>query len=77
MIDFESCLTFIISNMYADKTFLSSLLEGLILLLDDIEIDLDNLSKWMRNNKLKINANKSDFKIFRQQTQLKFIYLFI
>ena len=42
-------------------------------MLYDIKIELDNISKWMRSNKLSLNSSKSDYMIIGDQRQIKVI----
>ena len=42
-------------NMYADDTFVTTASENL---MTDLKNELENISNWMRINKLSLNASK-------------------
>ena len=50
--DPENCLENIIPYMHADDTFSD--------LITDLKNELENISNWMKMNKLSLNASKSE-----------------
>ena len=50
-------------NMYADDRCVSIASENLTDLITDVKNELENISNWMRINKLSLNASKSEFMI--------------
>ena len=63
VIDFAQCLVKSSPNMYADDTSVTCSAEDIDTLCDDLRTELTNISEWMRQNKLSLNANKSEFLI--------------
>ena len=61
--DFESCLEYMTPNMYADDTCVTIASENLNDLLTDVKSELENISNWMRINKLSVNASNSEFMV--------------
>ena len=61
--DFENSLECMTPNMYADDTCVTIALENLNDLINDLKNELENLSNWMRKNKLSLNASKSEFMV--------------
>ena len=57
--DFENCLEYMTPNMYADDTCVTIASENLNHLITDVNNELENISNWMRINKLSLNASKS------------------
>ena len=57
--DFAQCLVKSSPNMYADDTSVTCSAKDIDTLCDDLRTELTNISKWMRQNKLSLNANKS------------------
>ena len=64
--DFESCLQGATPNMYADDTSISSSSSDSASLQRNINIEMANVTEWMRKNRLSLNANKSDFMAIRK-----------
>ena len=56
--------------MYADDTSVTCSAEDIDTLCDDLRTELTNISEWMRQNNLSINANKSEFLIVGHKRQL-------
>ena len=61
MNDFAQCLVKSSPNMYTDDTSVTCSAEDIHTLCDDLRTELTNTSEWMRQNKLSLNANKSEF----------------
>ena len=59
--DFENCLEYMTPNMYADDTCVTIASENLDDLITNVKNELENISNWMRINKLSLNASKSEF----------------
>ena len=68
--DFENCLKSTIPNMYADDTCVNIASENLNELLIDLKNELENISNWMRINKLSLNASKSEYMVIGHWRQL-------
>ena len=60
--------------MYADDTSVTCSAEDIDTLRDDLRTELTNISEWMRQNKLSLNANKSDLLIVGHKRQLNGIH---
>ena len=60
--------------MYADDTSVTCSAEDIDTLCDDLRTELTNISEWMRQNKLSLNANKSEFLIVGHKRQLNGIH---
>ena len=61
--DFEKCLEYMTPNVYADDTGVTIASEHLNGLTTDVKNELENISNWMRINKLSLNASKSEFMV--------------
>ena len=72
--DFAQCLVKSSPNMYADDTSVTTSAEDIDTLCDDLRTELTNISEWMRQNKLSLNANKSEFLIVGHKRQLNGIH---
>ena len=68
--DFENCLKSTIPNMYADDTCVNIASENQNELLTDLKNELENVSNWMRINKLSVNASKSEYMVIGHWRQL-------
>ena len=68
--DFENCLKSTIPNMYADDTCVNFASENLNELLTDLKNELENISNWMRINKLSLNTSKSEYMVIGHGRQL-------
>ena len=64
------CLVKSSPNMYADDTSVKCSAKDIDTLSDDLRTELTNISEWMRQNKLSLNANKSEFLIVGHKRQL-------
>ena len=58
------------SNMYADDTSISYASNEINELFNEIKGELDLVSSWMRQNKLSLNAEKSEFMLIGHPKQL-------
>ena len=56
--------------MYADDTCVNIASENLNELLTDLKNELENVSNWMRINKLSLNASKSEYMVIGHRRQL-------
>ena len=56
--------------MYADDTCVNIASENLNELLTDLKNELENISNWMRINKLSLNASKSEYMVIGHRRQL-------
>ena len=70
MNDFEKYLKKSKPNMYADDTSISYASMEINELFNEIKGELDLLSSWMRQNKLSLNAEKSEFMLIGHPKQL-------
>ena len=68
--DFENCLEYMTSSRYADDTCVTIALENLNDLTTDLTNEQENISNWMRINKLSLNASKSDFMVVGHRRKL-------
>ena len=68
--DFQNCLKSTIPNMYADDTCMNIASENLKELQTDLKNELDNVSNWIRINKLSLNASKSEYMVIGHRRQL-------
>ena len=56
--------------MYADDTCVNIASENLSELLTDLKNELENISNWMRINKLSLNTSKSEYMVIGHRRQL-------
>ena len=56
--------------MYADDTCVNIVSENLNELLTDLKNELENISNWMRINKLILNSSKSEYMVIGHRRQL-------
>ena len=68
--DCENCLKSTIPNMYAVDTCVNIASENLNELPTDLKNELENVSNWMRINKLSLNAGKSEYMVIGHRRQL-------
>ena len=68
--DFENCLKSMNPNMYADDICVNIASDNLKELLTDLKNELENISNWMRTNKLSLNASKSEYMVIGHRQQL-------
>ena len=57
-------------NMYADDICVNIASDNLKELLTDLKNELENISNWMRTNKLSLNASKSEYMVIGHRQQL-------
>ena len=57
--------------MYADDTSVTYANSDPLELIRVINTDLENISEWMRENKLSLNAGKSEFMVIGNAKQLR------
>ena len=69
MDDFERCLQGAVPNMYADDTSITCSFNDSASLQRNIEIEMANFAEWMRQNRLSLNAKKSEFMVIRHSRQ--------
>ena len=69
MNDFEKCLEKSKPNMYTDDTSISYASMDMNELFNDIMDELDLVSTWVRQNKLSLNAEKSEFMLIGHPKQ--------
>ena len=70
MNDFENCLKSTIPIMHVDDTCVSIAPENLHELLTDLENELENVSNWMRINRLSLNFSKCEYVVIGHRLQL-------
>ena len=77
--DFESCLQFSKANLYADDTETTISSSDIGDLIRSFETELDNISNWMRDNKLSLRAGTPQCDEEQQQVcaKLRNIYIFL
>ena len=68
--DFENCLEYMTPNMYADDTCVTIASENFNDLISDVKNELENISNWMRINKLSLNASKSELMVLGHRRKL-------
>ena len=68
--DFENCLEYMTPNMYADDICATITSDNLNDLITDLKNELENISNWMRTNKLSLNASKSEFMVVGHRGKL-------
>ena len=68
--DFENCLVYMTPNMYADDTCVTIASENLNDLVTDVKNELENISSWMRINKISLKASKSEFMVVGHRRKL-------
>ena len=68
--DFEKCLKISKPNMYADDTSISYASNEINELFNEIKGKVDLVSSWLRQRKLSLNAEKSEFMLIGHPKQL-------
>ena len=71
--DFETCLKFSKANLYADDTEVSLSSNEIGDVIQNSQAELENISEWMRINKLSIHLEKTEFMVIdhpRRQSKL-------
>ena len=72
--DFEQCLNKCTSNMYADDTSVTCSAEDIDELCNDLRTEVDNIAEWLRQNKLSLNTDKTEFMVVGHKRQTKRIH---
>ena len=67
--DFERCLQGATPNMYADDTSITCSSTDSDSLLRNINNEMTSIAEWMRQNKLSLNADKSEFMVIGHSRQ--------
>ena len=67
--DFEQCLEKYTANMYADDTSVTCSAEDLVELSNDLKTELDNIAEWLRQNKLSLNIDKTEYMVVGHKRQ--------
>ena len=68
--DFENCLEYMTPNIYADDTCVTISSDNLNDLIIDMKNELENISNWMRINKLSLYACKSEVMVVGHRRKL-------
>ena len=68
--DFENCLEYMTPNMYAKDACVTIASENLNDLITGVKNELENISNWMRINKLSWNAGKSELMVVGHRRKL-------
>ena len=71
--DFETCLKFSKANLYADDTEVSLSANETGDVIQNFQVELENISEWMRINKVSIHPEKIEFMVTdhpRRQSKL-------
>ena len=71
--DFETCLKFSKANLYADDIEVSLSSNEIGDVIQNFQAELENISEWMRINKLSIHREKTEFMVIdhpRRQSKL-------
>ena len=61
--DFEQCLNKCTSNMYANYTSVTCSAEHIDELCSDLRAEVDNIAEWLRQNKLSLNTDKTEYMV--------------
>ena len=69
MNDFERCLQGAVPNLYANDTSITCSSADSVSLQRNIEIEMANVAEWMRQNRLSLDVNKSEFMVIRHSRQ--------
>ena len=59
--DLPNCLKFSDTQMYADDTSLTMASASVQEIEDNMNIDLENISEWLKANRLSLNTTKTEF----------------
>ena len=65
--DLPGCLKFVSSILYADDTTIYLLGRSLRFLKCKMQLDLNNLSAWLKSNQLKLNVSKMRYILFNRE----------
>ena len=69
--DFGNYLECMTPNMYADDICVTIASENLNDLITGLKNELENISNWIRRNKLSLNASKSEFTVVGHRRKFK------
>ena len=61
--DFEQCINKCTSNIYADDTSVTCSIEDIDEVCNDLRIEVDNIAEWLRQSKLSLNTNKTEYMV--------------
>ena len=67
--DFEQCLNKCTTNMYADDTSVTCSAEDIDELCNDLRTEVDNIAEWLRQNKLSLNTDKTEYMVVGHKRQ--------
>ena len=60
--------------MYADDTSVTCSAEDLVELCNDLKTELDNIAEWLRQNKLSLNTDKTEYMVVGHKRQTNSIF---
>ena len=63
--DFEQCT----SNMYSDDTSVTFSAEDIYDLCNDLKAEIDNIAEWLRQSKLILNTEKTEYMVIGPKRQ--------
>ena len=52
------------ANMYANDTCVTYSAEDINELYNDLKTEVDNIAEWLRQNKLNLNADKTEYTVW-------------
>ena len=67
--DFEQCLKKCTPNMYADDTSVTCSGEDIYDLCNDLKAEIENITEWLRQNKLSLNTAKTEYMVVGHKRQ--------
>ena len=67
--DFEQCLNKCTTNMYADDTSVTCSAEDIDELCYHLRTEVDNIAEWLRQNKLSMNTDKTEYMVVGHKRQ--------
>lgn len=68
--DFESCLQYSSTSMYADDTHTTIAARDIDELVQKTKVDLGNISEWMRIKKMSANPKKTEYMIIGNSSRI-------
>ena len=71
--DFQQCLIKSTPNMYADITSITCSGEYIYDLCKDLKAEIDNITEWLRQNKLSLNTAKTEYMVVGHKRQANHI----
>ena len=72
--DFEKCLNKCTSSMYADDTSVTCSAEDIDKLCNDLRTEVDNIAEQLRQNKLSLNTDKTEYMVVGHKRQINRIH---